>query len=364
MMKKILAFVIALLLLFPSYACNRHDPLTQSSQKPDVNAHTNDTANSPTQSGFIPNPIEQTLIQPSNEALQTGTDQTVQSLSGNIIDTTSMGNYAGHVVGVNADGTVVATGDNSFGQCDVSEWRDIVAVSAGQEFTVGLKKDGTVLAVGNNSSGQCEVAGWEDIIAVAAGSVHTVGVKKDGSVITVGENNLGCCDVYEWSDIIAISANINHTVGIRADGKVVSAGKNNGVSQHDVSDWRDIVAISVGPSHVVGLRKDGTVGATGNYNDGRCDVSEWHDIIAISAGGGYTIGLVKDGSLVMAGYERNIEDFISHRNSSGSGVFAIAAGTDTLVWVSMDGRVGDVNNHFFQPSVEGLEGGPKWNLAR
>jgi len=38
--------------------------------------------------------------------------------------------------------TVVAVGDNWYGQCEVKAWEDIVQVSAGSEHTVGLKKDG------------------------------------------------------------------------------------------------------------------------------------------------------------------------------------------------------------------------------
>lgn len=68
-----------------------------------------------------------------------------------------------HTVGLKSDGTVVAVGDNKYGQCDVSEWTDIVAVAAGWSHTVGLKSDGTVVAVGDNDDGQYDVSGWKDI---------------------------------------------------------------------------------------------------------------------------------------------------------------------------------------------------------
>ena len=42
-----------------------------------------------------------------------------------------------HTVGLKADGTVVAVGDNKFGQCDVSDWTNIVAIVAGIYYTVG-----------------------------------------------------------------------------------------------------------------------------------------------------------------------------------------------------------------------------------
>ena len=80
-----------------------------------------------------------------------------------------------HTVGEKADGTVVATGSNSDGECNVGNWRDIVAVSAGFSHTVGLKADGTVVATkytgyyGSLNYGQCDVGGWRDIVQVSAG---------------------------------------------------------------------------------------------------------------------------------------------------------------------------------------------------
>ena len=62
-----------------------------------------------------------------------------------------------------ADGTVVATGENTSGQCNVTNWTDIVAISAGVDHTIGLKADGTVVAVGSNRNGQCNVSGWKNI---------------------------------------------------------------------------------------------------------------------------------------------------------------------------------------------------------
>ncbi|PFR26920.1 chromosome condensation regulator [Bacillus cereus] len=68
-----------------------------------------------------------------------------------------------HTVGLKSDGTVVAVGWNQYGQCNVSDWRDIVAISAGCAHTVGLKSDGTVVAVGDNEYGQCDVSDWRGI---------------------------------------------------------------------------------------------------------------------------------------------------------------------------------------------------------
>ena len=142
-----------------------------------------------------------------------------------------------HTVGLKADGTVVATGKNDDGQCNVSDWKDIIAVSAGSYHTVGLKVDGTVVATGHNGYEQCNVSGWEDIIAVSAGSYHTVGLKKDGTVVATGKNDDGQCNVSDWKDIIAVSAGSYHTVGLKVDGTVVATGSNS-YGQCNVSDWK------------------------------------------------------------------------------------------------------------------------------
>jgi len=189
--------------------------------------------------------------------------------------TISAGRY--HTVGLKSNGTVVAVGDNLYGQCDVSDWDDIVTISAGMYHTVGLKSDGTVVAVGYNEYGQCNVSDWEDIVTISAGYNHTVGLKSDGTVVAIGWNDDGRCDVSGWEDIVAISAGSSHTVGLKSDGTVVAVGWNYD-GQCDVSEWDDIVAISAGWNHTVGLKSDGTVVAVGWSYDGQCDVSEWKNI--------------------------------------------------------------------------------------
>lgn len=76
--------------------------------------------------------------------------------------------------------------------------KDIIA--AGCRHTVGLNSDGTVTAVGDNKYGQCNVSGWRDMVSIAAGCVHTLGVKSDGTV-AVGDNEYSQCDVSGWHGI-------------------------------------------------------------------------------------------------------------------------------------------------------------------
>lgn len=202
-----------------------------------------------------------------------------------------------HTVGLRSDGTVVATGENDFGQCNVSSWSDIVAVAAGDHHTVGLCSDGTVVATGNNDEGQCNVRSWTDIVAVAAGSTHTVGLRSDGSLVATGWNKSDQCNVNSWRDITAIAVGSKHTVGLCNDGTVVSIGGNDH-SQCDVTLWRNIVAVAAGQGHTVGICNDGTAIAVGDNTYGQCNVSGWGDIVAVAAGTFHTVGLRSDGTVV------------------------------------------------------------------
>lgn len=52
---------------------------------------------------------------------------------------------------------------------------------------------------GNNNNGQRNANNWRDVIAITAGEFHTVGLKKDGTVIAVGDNSGGQIYLYEYT---------------------------------------------------------------------------------------------------------------------------------------------------------------------
>ena len=254
------------------------------------------------------------------------------SIDNALLNETTLSTYRTNTVGLRSDGTVVAAGSNEDGECDVSDWRDIIAVSTGNGCIFGLKANGTVIAVGNNLDEQCEVSNWTNIVAVSAGQWHTVGLRADGTVVAAGSTIDGQCSVSGWRDIVAVSAGSDFTAGLRSDGTVVATGQLFGVSGWkdiaaisaggafltglrpdgtvlvtvpqvlDVSAWTDIVAISAGGSHIAGLRADGTVVAAGFNESSACKVSDWTGIVAVSAGDGYTLGLRADGTIITTKY--------------------------------------------------------------
>jgi hypothetical protein len=241
-----------------------------------------------------------------------------------------------HTVGLKLDGTVVTVGYDSYGQCGVGNWTDIVQVDGGGEHTVGLKSDGTVVAVGYNEYGQCNVGNWTDITQVVAGRQHTVGVRSDGTVVAVGDNEHGQCNVSGWMDIIQVAAGANswHTVGLKSDGTVVAVG-GNWAGQCDVGGWTSIIQVAAGGHHTVGIKSDTTVVAVGKNNYGECNVSGWTGIIQVAGGCQLTIALHFDGTAVSEGWN----DY-GQRNVGGwTDIIQVAAGMTHTLGLKSDGSV-------------------------
>ena len=160
-----------------------------------------------------------------------------------------------------------------------SEWNDIVKISNSDEHVVGLKADGTVVAAGDNSTAQCKTDGWHDIVDIAAGGGFTAGLKKDGTVVLAIDDyytTFHWCNnnfevkrtspyefaellepVHTWENITKIYADCNHIVGLRKDGTVVAAGQNR-FGQLNVEDWEDLVDIRTTEFSTYGLKSDGS----------------------------------------------------------------------------------------------------------
>ena len=274
-----------------------------------------------------------------------------------------------HLVALKSDGTVCAIGENSFGQCDVSSWRNIVAISAGMNHTVGICKDGTAVATGKNNDGECNVSNWSNLVSVEAGCCHTVGVKSDGTVIATGSNINGCCDVSSWTNIVDVALFTFGTLGLRKDGKVLNTLANY-MGTDECLNWSEVLEISANNSLAVGLRNDEMVlvenvwegldgwvpdtfeqfknitevaaassNSTSHWIGGACFgltedgrvvstsergndcVSKWTDICQIAASNHYVAGLKKDGSVLAVRYV----------GSSKCGVLSLSEDGDIVV---------------------------------
>ncbi|MBQ3276498.1 MAG: hypothetical protein IJH47_05515 [Oscillospiraceae bacterium] len=227
-----------------------------------------------------------------------------------------------HTVGLRSDGTVLACGDDSFGQCDVAAWTEITAVAAGAYHTVGLRADGTVAAVGRNSEHQCDVDGWRDVVQIAAADYATFGLRADGTVVSCGFNEYYMLS--GWTGVTRITGGSHNLGALRGSGEPLSS--------HVSSRWESperLVDLAVNTALAVGLRADGTVTALG------AELEDWSGIVAVSAGSTAVLGLRADGS-VCAFFFREGDAL----DVSGlSRVIALAAGGTHCAFVHEDGSV-------------------------
>lgn len=102
----------------------------------------------------------------------------------------------GHIVGLKKDGTVVAIGDNTYGQCDVDDWKDIVRIITGDWYTVGIRSDGRVLITGDNKNNTYYIEhklieSIDNVIDAAAGYGQTICLLSDGSIKAFGFDDFG-----------------------------------------------------------------------------------------------------------------------------------------------------------------------------
>ena len=259
------------------------------------------------------------------------------------------------VLGLKKDGTVLAAGNDDFGQCQVAGWTDVVQISAGSGHAVGLKKDGTVLAAGDNMFGQCDVASMKGLRSVLAGNYFTAGIDASGNFVFAGYREYDPGTWYElgdypvsWKDLRELAARgddllcrtgdgtvlwfgfnglmtdfqtncrladpgekvtalavggdygMSFAVELQAGGRVKVLGDNS-YGQARAEDWQNLSAVAAGGGHVAGLKKDGTVLAVGNDDCGQCQVAGWTDVASLAAGEHCTLGLTKEGKLLLAG---------------------------------------------------------------
>ncbi len=183
-----------------------------------------------------------------------------------------------------------AARQNAFEQAREQLPSQVLAV--GNAHTVALRTDGTVLAAGDNTYGQCDVSDWTDIVAIAAGAYHTVGLRSDGSVVVSGDNSRGQCGADGATGVVEIEAHAMDTVLRKADGSIVCFGAHDYTPK--TASWNGVVRLAPAAYGLVGLASDGTAMAT----EASLLTPAFRELADIAAAGDYAVGITAEGNLV------------------------------------------------------------------
>jgi alpha-tubulin suppressor-like RCC1 family protein len=262
-----------------------------------------------------------------------------------------------HTLGIQADGSVCAVGENLYGQLGDGTAVDrnrlvrvvgvsgAVSVATGYYHTVAAKSDGTVWAWGYDGNGQLgdgspydkptpiQVPGLTGIIAVAAGGRHSLALKNDGTVWSWGVNTNGQLgdgtnsarttpvQVIQLTAVVAIGAGEAFSVALKSDGTVWTWGYNG---QGELGDGTT-------------TQRTSPVQVTGLANVGNIAVGAFHTLALKSTDGsvwswGYNAyGELGDGS------QTNRVNIV--RSGILTGVVSIASGDDHSLAAKGDGTV-------------------------
>jgi len=200
------------------------------------------------------------------------------------------------------NGDVMQIGQNSNtsenGTIRVQDWTEITQLAA-VSHAVGLRKDGTVVASGNNEYGQCGVSGWAGIRKIACSLFATAGIREDGSVVVCGETSRWKGDVGTWKDIREIFCSENYLLGLDGSGNVFYFGKESEASAI-VSGWKNVKKIIGSDDYFAALTRDGTV-LTAGYPELDHDAQGWQDIADIEFATYLLVALDKNGKVFVAG---------------------------------------------------------------
>lgn len=187
-------------------------------------------------------------------------------------DVTAVACTAGATLGLRKDGTVLYTGKIPFNtdNCSAygthpSKWTNVKAIAGclhSTDHAVGLLADGKVVAFGCNEDGQCNVTNWCDIIEISVQPALTAGVRKDGTVVVCGKDAAIKNIVAKWTNIEHLYKGVGEQslIGLKYDGTVVSTENDK---TFDMSNWRGIIDISVGMTCIAGLTGNGHLYFTG-----------------------------------------------------------------------------------------------------
>ncbi len=202
------------------------------------------------------------------------------------------GNGFGAVLTSDGNVTILGTLDYSANDSNL-KWSRIIDIAAGDNHLVALNDKGKVFAIGENTNGQCDVDDFKNIVKIYATEKGTIVEDEDGKLSYTGIL-LGSSQLKNYESPIDIASSDNYLVIANADKSVTCISRYGDDLQ--TNKWRNVVDVACGNNFVAALRSDGTLLISSDDDDIVLNASSWSNIIAISAHGDYLVAY--DGSKI------------------------------------------------------------------
>lgn len=253
--------------------------------------------------------------------------------------------------GYNGDGQLGGgtTEESSNVPVQIPNLTDVIAISAGGEYSMALLSNGSVVTWGANSDGQLGngtdepsstpviVSGLPSIKGISAGDAHGLAVTEDGFVYAWGLNDVGQIgngetsanpvltpvQVEGLSNVDAVCAGTTFSLALDNDGKVWAWGLNdegqlgdgstiNSSTPVEVIDIANISAIACGSDHSLAIQ-DGKVKSWGLNDEGQLgdgstrsssepiDATGLKDIVYVAAGEYHSLAITCNGKVYVWG---------------------------------------------------------------
>ncbi|HSY19622.1 MAG TPA: immunoglobulin domain-containing protein [Candidatus Acidoferrales bacterium] len=217
-----------------------------------------------------------------------------------------------HCLALSSDSTLAGWGCNYnpldtntyLGQATVpAGLSNAVAVSAGYDCSMLLKNDGSIMFWGDD--GQTNLPdGLTNVVAIAAGERHSLVLRQDGALIAWGQNFYGETNIPAGlTNVMGIDAGCGFdSVALSSNGSVTVWGFNSYGETSIPPAATNIVAVASGLYHIMALRGDGRVVAWGYNGYGQTNVpANLSNVVAIAAGWHHCLALKKDGTVTAWG---------------------------------------------------------------
>lgn len=266
-------------------------------------------------------------------------------------------------------GGLLATGENSEGQCETSGWSGLIAASTSGDHTVGLRRNGHVLAVGRDQAGECRVESWRRIIQVLAIPGRTLGLCADGHIRYTGSPQKAFDELCGVRAIAGTDGRHDRVAFLLYDGSIRLYVRRSeyepeptGLYLFHPGPGDSLLTrfaprmdtpegarqarrlLGCGTAHAVRLLPRGRVCALGANDQGQCEVTGWRDVTAVACGASHTVA-VADGRICAVGKDHAGQcdtDTLNQALVDGEGEASryrtVAAGYAHTVALRADGR--------------------------